>query len=67
MCVDETRWATIAGDGGVDTQTYIRDHCPARWQAPGCGGAGSTFFTANGFDVPLDTRSLLRSRIDERP
>jgi hypothetical protein len=66
VCVDQTRWPTIEGSG-VAVQTYIQDHCPSAWQAPGCGGAGSTFFTANGFNVPLATRSLLRTRIDAQP
>jgi len=64
VCVDETRWPTIE-DGGGNVETYIQDHCPSRWRAPGCGGAGSTFFTASGFDVPLDVRALLRTRITD--
>ncbi len=66
VCVDETRWPTIE-DGGGDVQTYIQDHCPTRWRPPGCGGPGSTFFTANGFDVALDVRALLRTRITANP
>jgi hypothetical protein len=62
VCVDATRWATVTS-GGEDVETYIQDHCADRWQAAGCGGDGSTFFTANGYDVPLATRALLRSRI----
>jgi hypothetical protein len=61
VCVEETRWPTIEGSG-VSVQGYIQQHCPSRWQTPGCGGPGSTFFTANGFDVPLDIRSLVRNR-----
>jgi ADYC domain len=66
VCVEETRWPTIEDDGG-NVQTYIQAHCPSRWQMPGCGGAGSTFFTVNGFDVPLDVRALLRTRVTAQP
>ena len=34
-------------------------------RAPGCGGAGSTFFAANGFSLPPASRALLRSRAME--
>jgi hypothetical protein len=61
VCVDQTRWAT--GPDGEDVLAYIHAHCPDRWQAPGCGGGGSTFFTADGFDVPFGTRALLRTRL----
>jgi len=64
VCIDATRWATIASDGD-SVQAYIHDHCGDRWVKPGCGGAGSTFFTANGFGVPLTNRALLRSRITQ--
>jgi hypothetical protein len=60
VCLDRTRWATFPGG---DVGAYVRDHCPERWQAPGCGGAASTFFAASGFDVPLETRALLRSKL----
>jgi hypothetical protein len=66
VCVDQTRWPTIQGSG-VAVKTYIQDRCPSAWQTPGCAGAGSTFFTANGFDVPLATRALLRTRVNARP
>ena len=62
VCVDRTRWAT--SPDGSDVEAYIQDHCPERWQAPGCGGDASTFFTPPGFDAPLASRSLLRTRID---
>jgi hypothetical protein len=65
VCVAETRWATFPGGG--DVASYVRDHCPERWQVPGCGGAGSTFFTPAGFDTPLETRALLRSRVMSQP
>jgi hypothetical protein len=61
VCVDRTRWATRSD--GEDVATYIHDHCPDRWQAAGCGGQGSTFFTPAGFDVPLGARALLRTRL----
>ena len=67
VCVDQTRWPTIGDEGVVNVQSYIQDHCASAWQAPGCGGPGSTFFTSNGFDVPLTTRSLLRTRVDSQP
>jgi hypothetical protein len=63
-CVDETRWPTIEGSG-TNVRDYILQHCPARWQPPGCGSDASTFFTANGYNTPLDTRVLLRTRIDQ--
>ena len=63
-CVDETRWPTIEGSG-ASVKDYILQHCPARWQTPGCGGEASTFFTANGFATPLDARALLRTRLDQ--
>ena len=66
VCVEETRWPTIEDDG-ASVQTYIQDHCPSRWQTPGCGGAASTFSTAVGFDAPLDTRALLRTRLPPDP
>jgi hypothetical protein len=62
-CVAETRWPTIDGDG-EDVRAYIQDHCAARWQPGTCGGAQSSFFTANGYDAPIASRALLRSRID---
>jgi hypothetical protein len=65
VCVDRTRWATFPGGG--DVGAYVRNHCPDRWQAPGCGGPTSTFFPASGFDVPLETRALLRSRVEGQP
>ena len=61
VCVDETRWTTLPD--GEATQGYVQTHCPAAWQATGCGGGGSSFFTASGFDAPLETRALLRTRI----
>jgi hypothetical protein len=64
VCVDETRWAKLTD--GSDVATYVRNHCSGRWQTPGCGGTGSTFFTANGFATPLDQRSLLRDRIPDQ-
>ncbi len=64
VCVDETRWAKLAD--GSDVATYVQNHCPSRWQTPGCGGSGSTFFTANGFDTPLAQRALLRTRIPDQ-
>jgi hypothetical protein len=64
-CVDATRWATIEGTG-LGVQAYIQAHCPSRWQAQGCGGPSSTFYTAQGFGAPIDGRALIRTRI-ERP
>jgi hypothetical protein len=61
-CVDQTRWSTILASG-ESVQEYITQHCPSRWQAAGCGDATSTFFTANGYGVPLAGRSLVRSRV----
>src|SRR5262249_17580567 len=61
VCIDQTRWTTFSGGG--DVASYVHDHCPERWQVPGCGGATSTFFTPAGFGVPLETRALLRSRV----
>jgi hypothetical protein len=61
-CVLETRWPTIA-DTGESVQQYIQDHCPSRWQPPGCGAASSPFFTPGGFSMSPTTRPLLRTRI----
>jgi hypothetical protein len=61
-CVTRPRWPIVA-PGGLPTRTYILEHCPSRWRVEGCGGPDSTFFTPNGFAVPLDTRSLLRDRV----
>lgn len=66
ICVDQTRYSTIESDGD-SVKGYIQAHCAGAWQAAGCGGSGSTFFTANGFGTPLTTRSLLRTRIDTQP
>ncbi len=65
VCVDQTRWATLPD--GSDAQAFLRARCPDRWQTPGCGGADSTFFTAAGFDAPLSSRSLLRTRASAHP
>jgi hypothetical protein len=65
VCVDQTRWATLPD--GDDVRAYVLDHCPERWQSPGCGGDGSTFFSAAGFDVPLASRALLRTRVTAQP
>ena len=42
------------------------DHCPARWQAPGCGGDGSTFFTAGRLRRPA-RRPRPPAHADRRP
>ena len=65
-CVMATRWPTIV-DQSAAVAAYIQHHCPAGWLEPGCGRAGSTFFAANGFDLPASERSLLRTRIDRGP
>jgi hypothetical protein len=62
-CVLATRWPTIV-DEDVAVTTYLQQHCPGRWQAPGCGGPASTFFPASGFSVPPAQRSVLRTRIN---
>jgi hypothetical protein len=61
VCVAHTRWSRL--DGTNPHQDYILANCPSRWWGPGgsCGGAGSTFFAANGFGAPLATRALLRN------
>jgi hypothetical protein len=61
VCVDATRWATLPDGEAVGD--YVRQRCGTRWQTSGCGGATSTFPTANGFATPLSRRALLRSRI----
>ena len=38
-CLVTPRHATIEGSG-ESVLTFVHDHCPARYEAPGCGGAG---------------------------
>lgn len=59
-CVMSTRWVTT--QEGESVASDIQQRCPSRWQAPGCGGAGSTFFAENGLTLPPRARVLLRTR-----
>jgi hypothetical protein len=62
-CIKHTRWAN--GPGDDPARDYIMEHCPERWAGPDdttCGGSASDFHTANGFDVPLSMRRLLRNQ-----
>lgn len=69
-CIKNTRWLTIAGDAedkGERVKKYIDTHCPRRWvgsHSITCGTWSSNFYTKNGYAVPLDTRSLLMTRIE---
>jgi hypothetical protein len=62
-CLLTPRHATIEGTG-ESVLTFVHDQCPARYDAPGCGGPGSTFFPRHGYATPLGTRVLLRTRVD---
>jgi hypothetical protein len=62
-CLITPRHTTIEGSG-ESVLTFVHDQCPARYDVPGCGGAGSTFFPAHGYATPLDARVLLRTRVD---
>ena len=62
-CVMATRWPTILEEDET-VSAYIQEHCPTRWLTPGCGGASSKFFAANGFNQSPLQRPLLRTRID---
>jgi|HubBroStandDraft_6_1064221.scaffolds.fasta_scaffold56225_2 hypothetical protein len=62
-CLITPRHTTIEGTG-ESVLTFVHDHCPARYEAPGCDGTGSTFFPASGYTTPLGVRSLLRTRVD---
>lgn len=69
-CIKNTRWPTIAGDAedkGERVKKYIDNHCPRRWAGSHsitCGASSSNFYTKSGYAVPLNTRSLLMTRID---
>jgi hypothetical protein len=65
-CVTTTRWPTLEGEGAL-VESFIHDHCPERWQAPGCGGPASTFFASNGLALPPAARVLLRTRVMGSP
>ncbi len=68
-CVKATRWPTLPSNDtrvrSIPTRKYIKDHCPLRWASAGstCGTAQSTFFVDQGFETPIDDRSLLTTRI----
>lgn len=63
QCVLHTRWDS-SNYGNV--ASYMQAHCPSRYTPPGsgtsCGQAGSTFFTENGYSVPLSSRVVLRNK-----
>lgn len=56
VCIRQARWPELA-DADIDA------HCPGlRASAThGCFDSSSTFFTENGYNAPLDQRSLLRN------
>ena len=57
--------------GEDDAEDYVAAACPDRWQGwdrnRRCGDARSDFYARNGFDAPIDERSLLMNEtsIDE--
>jgi hypothetical protein len=57
VCIKNTRL------GDAATYDYIQAHCPSKWQPTGdtCGGSSSTFFTANGYSTPINSRALIRN------
>lgn len=65
QCVSHTRWVSVNGQS-TSVADYIQTHCPSKLAFPRsgveCGGQQSTFFTANGYSTPLDTRVLLRNK-----
>jgi hypothetical protein len=69
-CITNTRWPTSAGvdtDKGLKVKKYLAEHCPSRWvgsKSTTCGAASSNFYTPSGYAAPLNTRSLLMTRID---
>ncbi len=63
QCVLHTRWVS-SNYGNV--ASYMQAHCPSRYTPPGsgtgCGQASSTFFTENGYSVPMASRVVLRNK-----
>ena len=66
-CIRRTRFSTTLNpldSSSLKVKKYIEEHCPARWAGPGdhtCGGGSSDFYTAHGYAVPPDARTLLMS------
>jgi hypothetical protein len=67
-CVLHTRW--ISTDNG-NVEDYMRDHCPERFTPPAsgveCGRDSSTFFTDNGYSVPVEQRVVFRNKSEVHP
>jgi hypothetical protein len=59
-CIQQVRWTGTA-------EGYIGDHCPNRWasQDLDCFAQGSTFYTATGFETPIDERSMQRNQFTQ--
>jgi len=70
VCVVNPRWRFLPSgeddDETIRVRNYIKHTCPDRWagasKSAGCGGPKSTFYSINGFNTPLDERTLLMTR-----
>lgn len=62
LCIQQVRWTGTA-------ETYIDATCPKRWTSPDfdCFTTTSSFFTPNGYEMPLSERSLLRNQFTHDP